>query len=123
MSELGARLKNARQEKGLTMGQVADQIGVSKPTVWAWEKGKSRPTAEKAELIMQTLGINIMAGVIRSPAKYLEGHLEQGAIDMMAHHDRQIELSKAISLKRIADALHDPDGHPIGGWIREIGMK
>jgi len=32
-----------REHLGLTMDDVAEACGVSKPSVWAWEKGKAYP--------------------------------------------------------------------------------
>lgn len=54
---LGVRLNRLRRERGLTLAQVADALGVSKPTVWAWEKGKARPLPERLSAIADVLGV------------------------------------------------------------------
>ncbi len=54
---LGERLGQTRRERGMTLAQVADALGVSKPTVWAWEKGKARPLPERMEAIAKVLGV------------------------------------------------------------------
>lgn len=54
---LGKRLNTLRREQGLTLAQVADALGVSKPTVWAWEKGKARPLPERIDAIARVLGV------------------------------------------------------------------
>ena len=41
--EIGNRLKNARVEMGLTQEQVAEEIGVSRQTVYNWENSKCYP--------------------------------------------------------------------------------
>ena len=46
-----------RREAGLTLADVATTLGVSKPTVWAWEKGKARPLPERLEAIAAALGV------------------------------------------------------------------
>ncbi|MEL6486299.1 MAG: helix-turn-helix transcriptional regulator [Pseudomonadota bacterium] len=56
---LGVKLHRLRRERGLTLAQVASVLGVSKPTVWAWEKGKARPIADRLEPIAQVLGVNV----------------------------------------------------------------
>lgn len=56
---LGTRLNRLRREAGLTLADVAGALGVSKPTVWAWEKGKARPLPERMDAIAATLGIAI----------------------------------------------------------------
>jgi transcriptional regulator with XRE-family HTH domain len=53
---LGLRLNRLRREAGLTLADVATRLGVSKPTVWAWEKGKARPLPERMEAIAAALG-------------------------------------------------------------------
>ncbi len=61
---LGPRLNRLRREAGLTLADVAATLGVSKPTVWAWEKGKARPLPERLEAIAAALGVapDLLAG-------------------------------------------------------------
>jgi DNA-binding XRE family transcriptional regulator len=54
---LGQRLNRLRREAGLTLADVAAVLGVSKPTVWAWEKGKARPIPERLGAIAAALGV------------------------------------------------------------------
>lgn len=53
---LGVRINRLRREAGLTLADVANRLGVSKPTVWAWEKGKARPLPERIPAIAEALG-------------------------------------------------------------------
>jgi len=55
---LGTRLNRLRREAGLTLAEVAAMLGVSKPTVWAWEKGKARPLPERLAAIAAALGVD-----------------------------------------------------------------
>jgi transcriptional regulator with XRE-family HTH domain len=55
---LGSRLNRLRREAGLTLADVAAALGVSKPTVWAWEKGKARPLPERLDKIASALGVS-----------------------------------------------------------------
>ena len=55
---LGTRLNRLRRDAGLTLADVANTLGVSKPTVWAWEKGKARPLPERLESIAAALGVD-----------------------------------------------------------------
>ena len=54
---LGIRLQRLRKERGLTLAQVAGQLGVSKPTVWAWERGRARPIEERIDALAEALGV------------------------------------------------------------------
>ncbi len=53
---LGMRLRRLRRKRGLTLAHVAEALGVSKPTVWAWEKGKCRPQPSRINALAATLG-------------------------------------------------------------------
>lgn len=53
----GKRIEQLRKGRGMTLAEVAQALGVSKPTVWAWEKGKARPVAERLPALAQVLGI------------------------------------------------------------------
>jgi transcriptional regulator with XRE-family HTH domain len=53
----GVRLQRLRAERGLSQTQVAARLGVSKPTVWAWEHGKARPADTRIDALAQVLGV------------------------------------------------------------------
>ncbi len=55
----GAKLNRLRRERGLTLADVANVLGVSKPTVWAWEKGKARPLPDRLQAIADALGVEL----------------------------------------------------------------
>lgn len=54
----GARLQRLRKRRGLSMDWVATQLGVSKPTVWAWEQGKAHPVERRLDAIAEVLGVD-----------------------------------------------------------------
>ena len=55
--DFGHRLQRLRKERGLTLAQIAEQLGVSKPTVWAWEQGRSRPVGNRIDPLAEVLGV------------------------------------------------------------------
>ncbi len=61
---LGKRLQRLRKELGISQGRLAETLGVSKPTVWAWEQGKARPIDSRIEALAEALGV--AAGDLRS---------------------------------------------------------
>lgn len=56
---LGERLHRLRKLRGLTQGELASRLGVSKPTVWAWEQGRARPIEERIDAIARALGVEV----------------------------------------------------------------
>lgn len=57
-AHFGVQLNRLRRERSMTLEQVANALGVSKPTVWAWEKGKARPLPERIAGIAEVLGVS-----------------------------------------------------------------
>lgn len=52
---MGKRIRWLRLKRGFTLAHVADTLGVSKPTVWAWERGKCRPHPARLAAIAAVL--------------------------------------------------------------------
>ena len=55
----GTRLLRLRTAKGLTQGQLAARLGVSEPSISAWELDKARPKAGRVEVLANELGVEI----------------------------------------------------------------
>ncbi|NVE95019.1 helix-turn-helix domain-containing protein [Altererythrobacter lutimaris] len=53
----GKRLEQLRKARSMTLSDVAERLGVSKPTVWAWEKGKAKPIEDRFPALARVLGI------------------------------------------------------------------
>lgn len=70
---LGTRLNRLRREAGLTLADVAAALGVSKPTVWAWEKGKARPLPERLDSIAAALGVDAEVLAAAPASREIEG--------------------------------------------------
>ncbi len=51
------RIARLRKEQGLTLEALAALANVSKPTVWAWEQGKTRPAPERIAVLAKLLGV------------------------------------------------------------------
>lgn len=90
---LGRRLEQARKARGLTLAQVADSLGVSKPTVWAWEKGKARPVDERFPAIAGVLGL--------APDELLELQRPAGISELLDSSREQIAEALGIEPRQI----------------------
>lgn len=57
---LGARIKELRKKRGLTLDQLAELTGSSKSYIWELEnKAPPRPSADKLSKIADKLGVTI----------------------------------------------------------------
>lgn len=61
----GLRLQRLRKARKLTQAQVAGAVGVSKPTVWAWEQGRARPVDARLDALAGVLGVDRSALLAR----------------------------------------------------------
>lgn len=53
------RIKELCKEKGLTLNQLAEKIGVYQPTISGFISGKIKPSLDTLEKIASTLGVSI----------------------------------------------------------------
>lgn len=59
MSEILPGIRAKRKDRGLTMDQLADRLGVTRQAVFNWESGGTLPTADKLPEIARVLGCSI----------------------------------------------------------------
>ena len=52
-----------RKERGLSMQELATQLGVARQTVWLWENGTSVPTTENLTRIVEVFNCEEQAAV------------------------------------------------------------
>lgn len=55
--DFAEQLFRLRKARGLTLEKLAVQLGVSKPTVWAWEKGRARPSPRFMSQLAEVLQV------------------------------------------------------------------
>ena len=90
---LAVRLTRLRKDKGLTLAAVAAQLGVSKPTVWAWEQGRARPTPERMTRIAALYGL----GEVRLAT----GRDSDANGDVLAHARLQVAQAYGVDAGKV----------------------
>lgn len=56
---LAARLKQLRMAKDLTRAELAERSGISTPSIWAWETGRTVPRLGSLETLAKGLGVTV----------------------------------------------------------------
>lgn len=69
---IGERMKQIREEKGLTQNEVAQRAGVTAASLSRWENEEREPTFQNVQRIAQALGVT-MAEMVKEPEKPKEG--------------------------------------------------
>ncbi len=54
---LPARLRRLREQCGMSRSELAERTGLSRPTIWAWESGKTQPRHSNLQTLATALGI------------------------------------------------------------------
>ena len=58
-SNFAANLKRLRMAKGLSQAIMAEQLGVSGPSISGWEKGRARPKEDRLSDLAHLLGVPV----------------------------------------------------------------
>lgn len=58
---LSRLLRDARIKRGLSVLEVAEMVGVSRPCVYSWEAGRTRPRDANLNALCKTLKLPIRA--------------------------------------------------------------
>ena len=90
---LDVRLQRLRKARGLTLAEIAKQLGVSKPTVWAWEQARSSPSPDRYEKLAEVLGTT--ASALQS------GREEDAASDILQRSRRRIAKAYGVSVESV----------------------
>lgn len=90
---LGERLHRLRKLRGLTQGELALRLGVSKPTVWAWEQGRARPIDDRLQAIAEALGV--------TSADLRPGRAVAGLPELIARCRQQIASAVETTPERV----------------------
>lgn len=93
----GAKLQRLRKDRGLTQAALAEQLGVSKPTVWAWEQGKARPVESRMATLAQALDVPVAELLIGSDSAFLG--------DLIARAKAQIAGALGVSPDQVRIAI------------------
>ena len=64
---LGRRLRELRERSPYTMEELAERAGLSKPTLWKWETGRSEPRDRSLARLAEALGVSLRALRIEGP--------------------------------------------------------
>jgi transcriptional regulator with XRE-family HTH domain len=55
---LPTRLRRFREQCGISRSELAMRTGLSRPTIWAWESGKTQPRLSNLRVLANVLGIS-----------------------------------------------------------------
>lgn len=94
--EIGGKIRQYRKDRGLTQGELAEKINVTKSRISNWEQGINRPDADIIGNICRALNV--------SPSDLLDVHLSDD--ELTAHEKKVIYAYRAKEdLQQAVDIL------------------
>ena len=140
LAQLGARLKSARQARGISAVELARRVGVSRTTLQAVEGGKPSPAMGTYLAVMSALGLVADVALLAtaesdtvepSPPKHLDRHGAQDYQCLLMHVEavRLIKQNPHL-VKRAVATLNrwqetvDPRSHELlDEWMRILEQR
>lgn len=109
---LAARLKQLRLARDLTRAELAERSGISTPSIWAWETGRTVPRLGSLETLAKGLGVpvselQIGAGAGAALPESASLAIDEGGVALRG--DRLSELVAASKAQIAALAGTTPD--------------
>lgn len=77
--EIGGKIRQYRKDRGLTQGELAEKINVTKSRISNWEQGINRPDADIIGNICRVLNV--------SPSDLLDVHLSD---EELTAHEKNV---------------------------------
>jgi transcriptional regulator with XRE-family HTH domain len=98
---LGQRIKRLRRERGFSVDYFASRIGVSRPTLWKWEKDSVSPRQNMVQVIALALGIpenELLYGSPQLPARRTAKTPPTLEVEGNAIADKKAEIAQIIGI-------------------------
>ena len=111
-SSLARRLKQLRLDRDLTRAELAEKSGISTPSIWAWETGRTVPRLQSLEILAKGLGVpvaELQIGALPSTVEALSSLAEGNGDGMDSRSGRLAELVEASRIQIATLAGTTPD--------------
>ena len=106
--ELSDRVKELREQAGLTQEELAEKMGVQRNTVWRWENKKANLRAENIQRLSAVL--NIEASDLMNNKGKVNSHefeQKQGVFPSLAYWGEVADNARTIALHGNSEDIED----------------
>lgn len=127
---LGARVRELRKARGLTLEQAAVQAGLARSTLSKIENGQMSPTYDALKKLAQGLAISVPQLFTPAPRTQVNGRLAvtrtgQGEAHATATYEHEL-LAGSLRAKQMLPyrtTIRARDMAEFGGWVRHDGEE
>ena len=103
MVTLGARLRALREEKGLTLEQVANSVGTTKVSIGRYEKDEREPKSEMLNLLADFFNVSVDYLLGRETFK----HLRTQSAEKTITNNNNLSKKEIINIEKEAQQMID----------------
>jgi transcriptional regulator with XRE-family HTH domain len=100
-SQIGERIKEVREKRGLTRSDLAYKAEVTPAAVWNWEENGSRPRPGVLKLVARVLGVSEEELVTGSALSVRHQGQQMSPPEIIEEARRRIAEATGFSLTRI----------------------
>lgn len=100
---LGLRIRALREARRMSLSALARHAGISKPSLWAWENGKSTPRSKNLQAVADALHVPIEE-ILRQPASIPQENGGTEDLAAGAAGETNLHAEVEVSRKRVAKA-------------------
>jgi len=102
---LGDSIREAREAKGWSQGDLAQRVGVTRAAVARWELNETAPTRKRAPVVAEVLGLSLetlspIAEVENKAAAISDGHNSHVSANDVAR--RLMQLRELLDLDQVS---------------------
>lgn len=98
--DVGATIRRARQDAGLTQAELAERAGTSQATISAYEAGRKDPSATTLARVLAAAGARLTS----EPRGFAVGRPTRGDLEDRARILAQVlDLAEALPFRRAPD--------------------
>ena len=98
---IGHRIREARKQRGYNQQWLAEQIGVSQPSVSDWESGRNDPTMDNLAMAARVLDVHIeWLATGRGPRDYADMLAEASCQEKTGEYHYSRKLQPPVPLSR-----------------------
>jgi len=117
-SRLGARIKQARETRGMTRLELAGHLGLTRSSVGLWENGANQPTLENLSRVADALSV---------PVEWFVADTAASAVSAATDSDISQAAAMLASLPPLVRAAFEKDldsavryASTLPGWLRDL---
>lgn len=124
---VGSTVRRLREERGLSMSELARQAGVGISTVLATERGKTSPTESTVRKLAIAFGVSLQIIYGVEPSEISVGETIPGLENRLGKHVRALRKAIGITMEELATRAGTSDACVAhtenGGNPREITVR